>query len=126
MTYKPSQARFSGGGKIKYLVYRSPQPLRSGGKQERARVKRMYFPAKAREIVMEQPGTFRRRTGTSVYGVALHYRSRLPATRARRAGRTYRLPERWTQRTKIVALPRGAARVRLTSRPPEGPRMAVR
>ncbi|TMB66693.1 MAG: hypothetical protein E6J43_10195 [Chloroflexi bacterium] len=126
MTYKPSEARYSGGGKVKYLVYRSPQPLRSGRKQARTRVKRMYFPANAREIVMEQPGTFRRRTGSTVYGVALHYRSRLPASRASRAGKTYRLPERWAQRTKIVDLPRGAARVRLTGRPPEGPRMAVR
>jgi len=126
MTYKPSQARYSGGGKVKYLVYRSPQPLRSGRKRERTRVKRMYFPANAREIVLEHPGTFRRRTGSTVYGVALHYRSRLPATRARRGGRTYRPPERWTQRTKIVDLPSGAVRVRLTSRPPEGPRMAVR
>ena len=86
----------------------------------------MYFPANARELVMEHPGTFRRRTGSTVYGVALHYRSRLPATRASRPGKTYRLPERWAQRTKIVDLPRGAARVRLTGRPPEGPRMAVR
>jgi hypothetical protein len=126
MTYKPSQARYSGGGKLKYLVYRSSQPLRRGRIQERTRVKRMYFPANAREIVMEQPGAFRKRTGTSVFGVALHYRSRLPATRGRRAGKTYRLPERWTQRTKIVELPRGVARVRLTNTPPEGPRMAVR
>jgi hypothetical protein len=54
MTYKPSQARYSGGGKIKYLVYRSSPPLRRGRTQERTRVKRMYFPANAREIVMEQ------------------------------------------------------------------------
>jgi hypothetical protein len=30
MGYRPSEARYAGGGQIKYLVYRSPQPLRTG------------------------------------------------------------------------------------------------
>src|SRR2546421_240704 len=30
MRYRPSQARYTGGGQVKYLVYRSPQPLRTG------------------------------------------------------------------------------------------------
>ena len=124
--YKPSEARYAGGGKVKYLVYKSPQATRGGRSHERTRAKRTYFPATATNITAEGPGTFRRRTGSSTYGVALHYRSRLPATRARRGRTSYNVPERWTERTKIVELPRGAKSVKLTAKPPEGPRMAVR
>jgi hypothetical protein len=124
--YKRSEARYSGGGKVKYLVYGSVQKLRGGHRQERIRAKRMYFPANARDITVEQPGMFLRRTGRSVYGVAVHYRSSLPATRARRGMTTYQLPERWAKRTKVVELPRGATGIRFTDNPPEGPRMAVR
>ena len=61
--YKPTQARYSGGGMVKYLVYSSPQPLRSGSSQQRTRVKRIYFPATARDIKLDKPRTLRRRTG---------------------------------------------------------------
>ena len=124
--YKPSESRYSGGGKVKYLVYGAVQRLRGGHRQERTRAKRIYFPASARDITFELPGTFRRRTGRSAYGVAVHYRSRLAATRVHRGRTMYQLPERWVRRTKMVELPRGAANLRLTDRAPEGPRMAVR
>jgi hypothetical protein len=121
-----SESRYSGGGKVSYLVYTSTQRLRGGRSQRRTRVKRLYFPANARDIKVEDPGMFRRRTGRSIYGVAVHYRSHLPATRSRRGATTYQLPERWMKRTKVVELPRGVTGVQMTNRPPEGPRMAVR
>ena len=125
MAYRPSKARYGGGGKVKYLVYRSAQPLRSGRTQERTRVKRLYFPANATDITIDRPGMHDKRTGTSVYGVAARYHARLSATTAHRGGRSYRVPERTAERVKIVELPRGATGVKLTDHPPEGPRMAV-
>jgi len=124
--YKPSEARYSGGGQTKYLVYSSPQRLRGGQTQERTRAKRVYFPAAAENIKVERPGMVDRRTGRSVYGVAVHYRSPLAGARARRGGTSYQLPQRWAERTKVVDLPQGARNVRMTDNPPEGPRMAVR
>jgi hypothetical protein len=124
--YRTSQSRYSGGGKVKYLVYQSPQPVRSGRSRVRARVKRMYFPANARKIGIDSPGLHRRRTGSSVYGVAVRYESHLAPTTARRGRTTYRIGPRWVPRQKIVDLPKGATKVRLTDRAPEGPRMAVR
>jgi len=125
MAYRPSTARYAGGGKVAYLVYRSEQPLRDGRTQERTRVKRLYFPANATDIAVDRPGMHEKRNGTPVYGVAVRYQYRLAATRAQRGGTTYQVPERRAERVKVVELPRGATNVRLTDRPPEGPRMAV-
>jgi hypothetical protein len=123
--YKPTAARYSGGGKVKYIVYRSPQPLRTGAIQLRTRVKRLYFPKDARRIRMERPEMVATRTGRRVYGVVVRYETRLSAARARRNSTTYTLPERWVDRTKVVKLPGNAKGVRLTDRAPEGPLLAV-
>jgi hypothetical protein len=124
--YKPTQSRYSGGGKVKFLVYSWPQTTSAGKTRERTRSKRVYFPATARDIKIDRPGTHRRRTGSSVFGVAVHYRSHTPTTRARRGRTTYTMPERWTSRTKIVDLPRGASMVKLADKVPAGAGMAVR
>ncbi len=126
MAYKPSEKRYAGGGQVKYVVYQSPQPLRSGQMRERTRVQRLYFPADARDITLDQPGSVEKRTGRKVHGVAVHYRYQVAGARAQRGSTKYRIPERWAERTKVVELPEGSKSVRLTSRPPEGPRMNVR
>jgi hypothetical protein len=124
--YKPSESRYSGGGKTKYLVYTSPQPLRDGRTQRRTRVKRIYFPANATAITVGPPATYRRRTGTRVFGVPVSYRSRLSATSGRRGDTRFTMPPHTAEREQIVELPRGATGVKIVDRPPEGPRMAVR
>jgi len=123
--YKPTTARYSGGGKVKYLIYRSPQPLPNGATQLRLRVKRVYFPKSARRITVDRPRTVATRSGKRVYGVLVRYEERLGPTRARRNSTTYTLPARWVDRTKIAGLPRNAKNVRLRDRPPEGPLLAV-
>ena len=123
--YPPTTARYSGGGKVKYLVYRSPQPLRSGAIQLRTRVKRVYFPRSARRIRVEAPKTVATRTGKRVFGVVVRYEERVAPTRARRNSTTFTVPARWMDRTKVVPLPRDARGVRLTDRAPEGPLQAV-
>jgi hypothetical protein len=123
--YTPTTARYSGGGKVKYLVYRSPQPLRSGATQLRQRVKRVYLPKSARRITVQGPRTVTARSGRRVYGVLVRYEERLGPTRARRNATTYTLPARWVDRTKVVSLPRSAKNVRLRDRAPEGPLLAV-
>jgi hypothetical protein len=125
MRYRPSEERYAGGGQVKYLVYRSPQPLRTGRVQDRTRVRRFYFPANATEITVEGPQTLRTRTGRQVYGVAVHYRYHLHGTTAHRDEATYSLPPRWAERTKVVELPQSAKDLSLTDQPPEGPLMAV-
>lgn len=125
MRYRPSEARYAGGGQVKYLVYRSPQPLRTGRVQDRTRVRRLYFPASATEITVEGPQTLTTRTGRQVYGAAVHYRYHLRGTTAHRDQTTYSLPPRWAERTKVVELPQSAKDLSLTDQPPEGPLMAV-
>jgi hypothetical protein len=125
MRYRPSQERYAGGGQVKYLVYRSPQPLRTGRVQDRTRVRRLYFPASATEITVEGPQTLTTRTGREVYGAAVYYRYRLSGATAHRNKTTYSLPPRWAERTKVVELPQGAKALSLTDQPPEGPLMAV-
>jgi hypothetical protein len=125
MGYRPSEERYAGGGQVKYLVYRSPQPLRTGQVQERTRVRRLYFPENATEIRVEGPQTLKTRTGRQVHGVAVHYRYHLRGTTAHRDKTTYPLPPRWAERTKVVELPRGARDLSLTNQPPEGSLMAV-
>ncbi len=125
MDYRTTKMRYAGGGKIKYLVYRSPQPLRTGRLQQRTRVHRLYFPENATNIQVEGPKIFRKRTGRRVYGVAVHYRYGLRGAIARRKGTRYKLPARRADRTKIVALPRDVKNVRMTAKPPQGPKMAV-
>ena len=123
--YKPTTARYSGGGKVKYVIYRSPQPLRNGATQLRQRVKRVYFPKSARRITVKGPKTLATRTGKRVYGVLVRYEERIGPARARRNATTYTLPARWVDRTKVVRLPRNARHVRLRDRAPEGPLLAV-
>jgi hypothetical protein len=125
MSYRPSTARYAGGGEVKYIVYRSPQPLRNGRVQQRTRVKRLYFPRNAKDISLGKVATLEKRTGRQAYGVAVSYRYQLSAARARRGRTTYQLPERWADREKVVELPRGAKDLRLTDKPPEGPKMAI-
>jgi hypothetical protein len=125
MSYRPSEERYAGGGQVKYLVYRSPQPLRIGRVQERTRVRRLYFPASATEITLEGPQTLTTRTGRRVYGVAVHYRYHLRGATAHRDKTTYAMPPRWAERTKVVELSQGVKALSLTDQPPEGPLMAV-
>ena len=125
MSYPKTEERDQGDGQVKYLVYQSPQPLRTGKVQERTRVKRLYFPASARDIKMGRPGTVEKRTGTRVHGVAVHYRYKLGGTTAQRGNTAYKVPERWAERTKVVEVPEKAHDLHLTERPPEGPKMAV-
>jgi hypothetical protein len=125
MRYRASQERYAGGGQVKYLVYRSPQPLRTGRIQDRTRVRRLYFPASATEHTVEGPRTLKTRTGRQVYGVAIRYRYHLRGATAHRGETTYALPQRWAERTKVVELPESAKDLALTDRPPEGPLMAV-
>ena len=122
---KQSQERYAGGGIVKYLVYRSPQPLRGGKTRSRTRVRRLYFPADATHIRIEQPREIERRSGKKVFGVAVRYRYQLAPATARRGRTSYEIPERWAERTKIVELPRAASDLELTDSPPEGPLMAV-
>jgi hypothetical protein len=123
--YPSTTARYSGGGKLKYLLYRSPQPLPSGATQLRTRVKRVYLPRSARDIRMEGPKMALTRTGERVYGVVVRYQERLGPTRARRNSTTFTLPARWMERRHVIRLPRNAKTVRLTDRAPEGPLQAV-
>jgi hypothetical protein len=113
--YKPSESRYDGGGQVMYLVYTSPQPLSKSKSSARTRVKRMYFPADAKNIKASKPAMLERRTGSQVYGVEVTYRYR----QDRKAGPVY------SDRTKVVSLPEGAKGIRLTKNPPEGPLMAV-
>jgi hypothetical protein len=125
MRYRSSEERYAGGGQVKYLVYRSPQPLRTGRIEDRTRVRRLYFPANATEITVEGPQALTTRTGRQVYGAAVHYRYHLRGATASRGKTTYTLPPRWAERTKVVELPPGAKALSLTDQPPEGPLMAV-
>ena len=125
MRYRASEERYGGGGQVKYLMYRSPQPFRTGRIQERTRVRRLYFPASATEITVQGPQTVTKRTGRQVYGVVVHYRHHLRGATAQRDKTTYSLPARWAERTKVVELPQGAKAPVLTDRPPKGPLMAV-
>jgi hypothetical protein len=115
MAYKPSKARYSGGGKALYLVYTSPQRLANGKQQTRTRVKRMYFPKDATDITLGRPGMLERRTGRKVYGVEVRYRY----VQDRARGRVD------SKRSKIVELSEDAKALKLTDDPPEGPRQAV-
>jgi hypothetical protein len=125
MAYKESKERYDGGGLEKYLVYRSPQRRRGGEAQDRVRVKRLYFPADASNIRIEGPQEVRTRTGRQVHGVVVRYAYVLAGGRARRGNTAYQVPERRSERAKVVPLPNEARGVRLTDEPPEGPKMAV-
>jgi hypothetical protein len=125
MTYKPSQARYDLGGKVKYLVYESPQPLADGRTQQRTRVKRMYFPGDATKIEVGKVGWHRNRLGRRVFGVPVTYRYVIAAATAHRGRRLVPMPARLSHRTKLVTLPMRARGLRLTSHPPRGPLLAV-
>jgi hypothetical protein len=125
MAYKPTEARYDLGGKVKYLVYQSPQPLANGRVQMRTRVKRLYFPGDARNIMVGKPGWYPNLRGRKVFGVPVTYRYVLAPATIHRGKTIARLPSRTAHRTKIVPLPRRAKGLRLTSRPPKGPLQAV-
>jgi len=125
VAYKPSEARYDLGGKVKYLVYQSPQRLANGRVQKRTRVKRVYFPGDASKITVGEPGWYRNARGRKVFGVPVTYRYVLAPATAHRGNTIVRLPRRSAQRTKIVPLPRQVEGLRLTNRPPKGPLQAV-
>jgi hypothetical protein len=125
VAYKPSEARYDLGGKVKYLVYQTPQPLTNGRVQMRTRVKRVYFPGDASKITVGKPGWYRNLRGRKVFGVPVTYRFVLAPATAHRGKTMVRLPRRSAQRTKIVPLPPHVKGLRLTDRPPKGPLQAV-
>jgi hypothetical protein len=125
VTYKPTEARHDLGGKVKYLVYQTPQPLANGRVQMRTRVKRVYFPGDATNITVGEPGSHLNLRCRKVFGVPVTYRYVLPPATAHRGKTVVRLPKRWAHRTKIVPLPKPVKGPRLTDRPPKGPLQAV-
>jgi hypothetical protein len=125
VAYKPSEARYDLGGKVKYLVYQSSQRLANGRVQKRTRVKRVYFPGDASKITVGEPGWCRNVRGRKIFGVPVTYRYVLAPATARRGHTIVRLPRRSAQRRKIVPLPRQVEGLRLTTRPPKGPLQAV-
>lgn len=125
MDYRTTKMRYKGGGKVKYLVYRSPQPPRTGRTQQRTRVHRLYFPENATGIRVEGPQVMKKRTGRRVYAVMVHYRSSLSGATAHRKRTTYKIPSRRADRTKVIEVPRDAKSIRMTTKPPIGPKMAV-
>jgi len=125
MAEKRSETRYAGGGKVKYLIYQGEQKLRNGETQTRTRAKRLYLPANATNVELSGPGTVRKRTGRIVHAVEVHYQARMAPTTARRGDTRYEVPERWTERTKVVEVPREAKSVRLSDSAPSGPALAV-
>jgi hypothetical protein len=126
LPYKPSQARYDLGGKVKYLVYQSPQRLANGRIQMRTRVKRVYFPGDASNIKLGEPGLYRNLRGRKVFGVPITYRYVLAPATAHRGKTVIHLPPRKSHRTKIVPLPsRHVEDLHMTDRPPKGPLQAV-
>jgi hypothetical protein len=83
-------------------------------------VKRIYLPADSDKLSLEGPKTLHKRTGRDVHGVALHYEHRVAAARASRGDTKYKIPERTSERTKVIELPSGARELRLTDRAPKG------
>lgn len=116
MPYKASESRYDGGGNVLYLVYTSPHKLANGKQQPRVRVKRMYFPKDATDIMLGRPGMLEKRTGRNVFGVEVTYRH----VQNRADGR-----DGESKRTKIVELSDGARDLKLTDDPPKGPLQAV-
>ena len=125
MAMKRSEERFDKGGRVLYLVYDSDQRLRGGNVQRRKRVKRFYLPADSREVSIKGPQRTRKRTGREVNGVEVHYEHLQAGTTARRGQTTYKVPERWAQRVKVLEVPKGAGNVEVTKDPPKASRMAV-
>jgi hypothetical protein len=125
VAYKPSEARYDLGGKVKYLVYQTPQRLAGGRVQMRTRVKRLYFPGDARNITIGKPGSYRNLRGRKVFGVPVTYRYVLAPATVHRGKTTARLPPRTAHRSKTVPLPKHVKGLRLTARPPKGPLQAV-
>lgn len=115
MPYRPSEARYDGGGQVLYLVYWSPQRLANGSQQARTRVKRMYFPKDATDITLGRPGTLERRTGRKVFGIEVKYRYIQDLAKGSVE----------SERSKIVQLSEGASDLKLTDDPPTGPLQAV-
>lgn len=125
MAQKRSEQRYDKNGQVRYLVYKSSQPLRDGRSQERQRVKRFYLPGDSKDVSIDGPKTVEKRTGRKVHGVEVNYRHKLSGAQARRGKTSFKTPERWSEKTKVLELPDSARNVRLTNKPPAGPRMAV-
>jgi hypothetical protein len=124
--YISLEARYDLGGKVKYLVYQSPQRLANRRVQMRTRVKRVYFPGDAsQKITVGDAGWYRNLRGRKVFGVPVRYRYVLAPAIAHRGNTRVHLPRRSAQRTKIVPLSRHMDVLRLTGRPPKGPLQAV-
>ncbi|HEY8489431.1 MAG TPA: hypothetical protein VIO14_00410 [Dehalococcoidia bacterium] len=103
---------------VKYLLYRSRQQYRGGVEHSRLRIKRVPLPPSARDIRVEGPGEFQRRSGQRIYGVKVTYRHQVAGALARRGETRYELPEREMTHSKVIALARPARDVKLLDQPP--------
>ena len=124
--YKPTTAKYRGRTKTLYLVYEETHTHNYRGhrkKRTQTRVKRFYV--SGRLVKVSRPGVYTNRLGRRVYGVKVVYENPVKATVAHRGGKRVRIPRREATVTKIVPLPRGARRVRVTSRPPRGPLLDI-
>lgn len=104
---------------VKYLLYRSRQQYRGGVEHSRLRIKRVPLPPSARDVRVEGPGEFQRRSGQRIYGVKVTYRHQVAGAVAHRGQTRYQLPDREMTHSKVIALARPARDVRLLDQPPQ-------
>ena len=125
MSYIPTTAKYAGPTETYYIVYKQSWIHNYRGhkkKRTQTRVKRVYISGK---LVKWRKGTFRKRTGRKVYGIAFTYTTNVKSYIAHRGRTRYKQPRKKVTVTKIVELPKNARNVKVTKHPPRGPLMDI-
>ena len=116
--YRPTESQYKGGADEMYVTYDREQKTRGNGRALYHKVKRVYIAGK---IKSWKTGTFKKRTGRVVYGVAIDYEQsragyRRKAFQAERNGTSYEVGPTKVKAVsqkfrKIVEVPKSARNV---------------
>jgi hypothetical protein len=110
--YIPTEAKYEKGVKVYWLIYYLP-------KRKRDYAKRIYLPAKIRNVKIIGPDYFVNRFKNRVWGIKVEYESEVRGTEIVVRGRKIYLPTRWVKREKIIPVPKEAENIRITEEKPK-------
>jgi len=116
MAYKSTQSKYKGGAHTYYIIYEIMHQYRGKVRKMRKRVKKVYISGVLKNW---ERGTFRLKSGGKGYGIRFTYENPRISFTAKRGKTKYHQPRALVTVEKVIPIPEGARKVKVTSKRPK-------